>query len=337
MISRMIPGQNGTRSDAGNLSGVLLRSDDKSHRDTLCAMRYLVAFIILAAACASAPPRETPPFALVLGIAQDGGYPQAGCNRPDCVQAWRNLKLQQRVASLAIIDPQSGQRWIIDATPDFGSQLRTLDEVAPRAESTPLLDGILLTHAHIGHYLGLAQLGREVIGTRSINVYAMPRMRGFLEHNGPWDQLVRLHNIEITPIEDGVEVALNQRIHVTPIRVPHRDEYSETVAFLVRGPTRTILWLPDIDKWERWPTQLESILERVDVAYVDGTFYHSNEVPGRDMSEIPHPLITETLTRLASSPLRAKVRFIHLNQTNPLLREARPGVVVAKDGERVGL
>jgi pyrroloquinoline quinone biosynthesis protein B len=301
-------------------------------------MRPLTALLILlAAACASAPPRETSPFALVLGIAQDGGYPQAGCNRSDCAEAWRNVKLRQRVASLAIVDPQTRQRWIIDATPDFGSQLRTLDEVAPCAEAAPLLDGILLTHAHIGHYIGLAQLGREVLNAHAVHVYAMPRMRDFLEHNGPWDQLVRLHNIEISTIADGAEVALNERIHVTPLRVPHRDEYSETVAFLVRGPSRSILWLPDIDKWERWPTQLESILARVDVAYIEGTFYDASELPGRDLSEIPHPLMTETLTRLASSPLRAKVRFIHLNQSNPLLHEARPGVIIAKDGERTPL
>src|SRR3954462_3674814 len=107
---------------------------------------------LLAITCASTPP-TTAPYAIVLGIAQDGGYPQAGCNRPDCIAAWRNPKLRQRVASLAIIDPQSHQRWIIDATPDFPSQLRTLNEIAPRGPV--LLDGILLTHAHIGHYLGL--------------------------------------------------------------------------------------------------------------------------------------------------------------------------------------
>src|SRR5207253_749477 len=125
--------------------------------------------------------------------------------------------------------PQSRQRWLIDATPDFPSQLRTLDEAAPRAANAPLLDGILLTHAHIGHYLGLAQLGREVLGAHAIRVYAMPRMRAFLEANGPWDQLVRLHNIELTPLTAGVEVALNERIAITPLVVPHRDEYSETV------------------------------------------------------------------------------------------------------------
>jgi len=290
-------------------------------------------FLILAA-CVSVG-RSTSPYTLILGIAQDGGYPQAGCDRPDCLSAWRDPELRQRVASLAIVDPQSHQRWIIDATPDFPSQLASLDEASPRG--TALLDGILLTHAHIGHYLGLAHLGREVLGAHSIKVYAMPRMREFLQHNGPWDQLVRLKNIELVPIEDGVPFALNERITVTPLRVPHRDEYSETVGFIVRGPSRAILWLPDIDKWEKWSTPLESALAQVDIAYIDGTFYNASELPGRDLSEIPHPLMTETLSRLANSPLRAKVRFIHLNQSNPLLRERRRGIVIAPDGERNGL
>jgi pyrroloquinoline quinone biosynthesis protein B len=297
-------------------------------------MRRFACLIVILAACASVSP-STSPYALVLGIAQDGGYPQAGCDRPDCIAAWRNPKLRQRVASLAIVDPQSHQRWIIDATPDFPSQLASLDAIAPRGAA--LLDGILLTHAHIGHYLGLAHLGREVLGAHAIKVYAMPRMREFLQNKGPWSQLVTLHNIELVPIEDGVPIALNKRITVTPIRVPHRDEYSETVGFIVQSPSRSILWLPDIDKWEKWTTPLESVLAQVDVAYIDGTFYDATELPGRDLREIPHPLMTETLARLANSPLRAKVRFIHLNQSNPLLREPRRGVAVAKDGDRCGL
>jgi pyrroloquinoline quinone biosynthesis protein B len=311
---------------------------DKTPYSICVHLRHLrmKAFLLLLVACASTPP-PTAPYAIVLGIAQDGGYPQAGCNRPDCIAAWRDPKLRQRVASLAIIDPQSHQRWIIDATPDFPSQLRTIDEAAPRESASPLLDGILLTHAHIGHYLGLAQLGREVLGARSIRTYAMPRMREFLEHDGPWDQLVHLHNIELVPLEDGVAFPLNERITVTPLRVPHRDEYSETVGFVIRGPSRSILWLPDIDKWEKWPTPLESVLARVDVAYLDGTFYDASELPGRDLREIPHPLITETLSRLAASPMLAKVRFIHLNQSNPLLRGPRDHIVIAKDGERSGL
>jgi len=300
--------------------------------------RLAVAVLLSLAACATTPPPSpTPrrPYTMVLGIAQDGGYPQAGCNRPDCADAWGDLAKRHRVASLAIVDPQSSQRWILDATPDFPSQLRTLDETAPRGAA--LLDGVLLTHAHIGHYLGLAHLGREVLGAKSIRVYAMPRMREFLERNGPWEQLVRLQNISLVTLAGGEEVALNERIRVTPLRVPHRDEYSETVGFLVRGPSRTILWLPDIDKWEKWETKLEDLLARVDVAYLDGTFYEASELPGRDLREIPHPLISETEARLAGSPLRTRVRYIHLNQSNRLLRETHPGIRIARDGEREDL
>lgn len=269
------------------------------------------------------------PYIMVLGIAQDGGYPQAGCMRPDCAAARKNPELRRHVASLAVVDPISDQRWMIDATPDFADQLSMLDNKK--------LDGILLTHAHIGHYLGLAQLGREVMGTHDVRVYAMPRMRAFLEHNGPWNQLVRLHNIAIESLEKDREVKLNERISITPLVVPHRDEYSETVGFIVRGPTRSILWLPDIDKWEKWSTPIESIVARVDVAFVDGTFHDAGELPGRDLSEIPHPLMIETMKRLGTSA--PKVRFIHLNQSNPALRD--PSIVkpfqVAMERERMRL
>lgn len=290
----------------------------------VCKLVILAAFT----GCASVP-QLTAPYIHVLGIAQDGGYPQAGCVRDDCKEAFRNPRLRKHVASLAIVDPLSRQQWMIDATPDFASQLAMLER--------PRLDGILLTHAHIGHYLGLVQLGREVMGAKGVRVYAMPRMAEFLSKNGPWDQLVRLGNITIEPLEDGREIALNERIRITPLRVPHRDEYSETVGFIVRGPSRAVLWLPDIDKWEKWETPLESVLERVDIAYVDGTFYDVNELPARNMSEIPHPFMIETMERLQSSPLRNRVRFIHLNQSNPLLRETQPRYPVAREGERESL
>jgi pyrroloquinoline quinone biosynthesis protein B len=303
-------------------------------------VKRALALALLVAGCATAPPLpDDQPFAIVLGIAQDGGYPQAGCNRPDCVEAWNDPRQRRRVASLGIVDPASGERWIIDATPDFPEQLRMLDAAAPGR-----LAGILLTHAHIGHYTGLMHLGREVMGSRSVPVYAMPRMRTFLENNGPWDQLVRLQNIDLrTP---GEATPLNERIRVEALPVPHRDEYSETVAFIIRGPSRSILWLPDIDKWEKWDARIEDVVAGVDVAYLDATFYDQRELPGRDLSEIPHPTIVETMSRLASLPEseRAKVRFVHFNQSNPVLRDRavvqeirRRGFNVAAEGERFPL
>ena len=294
-------------------------------------------------------PEKTPsrgPYLVVLGIAQDGGYPQAGCRKECCARAWSDPVQRRHVASLAIVDPDTKRRWLIDATPDFREQLRMLDETAP-VSASPGLDGILLTHAHIGHYAGLMQLGREVMGTNRLPVYAMPRMKRYLETSGPWDQLVKLGNIEIRPLESGKEVKLGEKVSVTPLAVPHRDEYSETVGYRIRGPAGSALFVPDIDKWEKWTTPLEKILATVDVAYLDGTFYVEGELPGRNMAEIPHPFIVETMQRLAGLPVkeRAKVRFLHLNHTNPALdpqSEARrrlteAGFSVAEEGERQAL
>jgi len=285
----------------------------------------------------------TAPYIIILGIAQDAGAPQAGCRKICCRERWNNPKLQQRVSCLAIVDPVSSERWIIDATSDFKTQLRALDESAPMNNLT----GIFLTHGHIGHYTGLMQLGREVIGAREIPVFAMPRMQDFLRRNGPWEQLVRLKNIALQPMRSDSTIVLNPRLQITPVLVPHRDEYTETVGFRITGPQRSVLFIPDIDKWEKWDRRIEDMLASVDVAYVDRTFYADGEIPGRNMKEIPHPFIVETMARLAALPLaqKNKVRFIHLNHTNPALRRngdvaraiGKAGFHVAAEKERVKL
>ena len=267
------------------------------------------------------------PFIVVLGIAQDAGYPQAGCDRNCCREAWSDPAKRRSAASLAVVDPESHERWLFDCTPDFRPQLRLLDGATDRASSAdpslPKLTGIFLTHAHIGHYTGLMHLGREVIGARGVSVYAMPRMSQFLRENGPWSQLVNLENIRLRPLAADQRVQVNSRISVTPILVPHRDEFSETVGFVIAGPEKKALYIPDIDKWERWDRSIETYIRGVDVAWVDGTFFDDDELPGRDMSQIPHPFIRESLHRLGRLPraIRQRVRFIHLNHTNPALRE----------------
>ncbi len=260
------------------------------------------------------------PFLVVLGIAQDGGYPQAGCRKACCARAWVDPNKRRHVVCLAIVDPQSHQRWFLECTSDFREQLRRLGSIAsPQGKLG--IDGILLTHAHIGHYAGLIHLGREVLGADRVPVFAMPRMRQFLTSNGPWSQLVTAENIASRDLADGRTIQLNPRIRVTPFLVPHRDEYSETVGFRIDGPNRSAMFLPDIDKWSRWNKKIEEMLQEIDVAYLDGTFYANGELPGRDMSKIPHPFIVESMKRFAVLPEleRNKVRFLHFNHTNRVL------------------
>ena len=260
------------------------------------------------------------PYIVVLGITQDGGYPQAGTKNSD---AWKDISKRKYVSCLGIVDPASSERWLIDATPDFKEQLYLLDEIAP-VPGKPGLSGILLTHAHIGHYTGLMNLGREVLGTKNVNVYAMPGMYDFLLTNAPWDLLVRLENIKLHKVSEKNPVQLNSRISVIPILVPHRAEYTETVGYKINGPNRSVLYIPDIDKWQildEWGTKIENLIKEADLVFLDGTFYADGEVPGRSMAEIPHPFITESIQRFMSLPAeqKQKIRFIHLNHSNPVL------------------
>jgi pyrroloquinoline quinone biosynthesis protein B len=278
------------------------------------------------------------PYTVVLGIAQDGGVPQAGC-RKSCCTSGRH----EDVASLALVDPASRRWWLFDATPDFPRQLERMTREAPACS----LAGVFLTHAHVGHYTGLMHLGREVMGAKGVPVWAMPRMREFLAGNGPWSQLVKLRNIDVRPLAADSAVTLGDSLRVTPFRVPHRDEYSETVGFRIASPRGAVAFLPDIDKWERWDRRVEDLVAGVSVAYLDGTFFDGAELPGRDLRDIPHPFVTESLDRFATRPVadRARVRFIHLNHTNPALvrnsperlRVERSGARVAETGERVAL
>lgn len=283
---------------------------------------------------------------MVLGIAQDGGVPQAGTKSHP---GWSDPAARQKVVCLGLVDPVSGERWLFEATPDFPEQLHQLDALFPVAER-PGLRGIFMTHAHIGHYTGLMFLGHEVMGAQHVPVFVMPRMREFLSANGPWDQLVRFGNIDLHSLRANREVKLNDRLAVTPFLVPHRQEYSEVVGFKIRGPRKTVLFIPDIDSWEQWDEQgqhIEDVLRAVDVAFVDGTFFANGEIRGRDMTGFPHPFITHSMQRFAKLPLaeRRKLRFIHFNHTNPVLHldsperrmvEAR-GFRLAIEGERLEL
>ncbi len=255
---------------------------------------------------------------VVLGTAQDGGAPQIG--HPED-PAWADASLRRTATSLGIVDRSSGKRWLFEASPDVRDQIYRFDQVAPATVKAPGLDGVFLTHAHMGHYVGLMFFGHESMGAKDLPVYAMPRMAEYLTANGPWSQLVRYNNIRLTPLVDRAAVDLGA-IKVTPILVPHRQEFSEVVGFRIEGPNKKVLFIPDIDSWEQWDalgTRIEDEIARVDVAYLDATFYADGELPGRDMSKIPHPLIAHSMARFAALPAseRANIRLIHLNHTNP--------------------
>lgn len=259
------------------------------------------------------------PYVVVLGIGQDAGVPQMGCDSPFCKEAWKNPKLRQMVSSIALVDPAKKERWIFDTTPDLPEQFQFLKNIT--GDFSNNLSGIFLTHAHIGHYTGLMYLGRESMGAKDVKVYAMPRMKQMLETNAPWSQLVSLKNISLQPIQNKEITKISDNISVQPFLVPHRDEFSETVGFRITANGKSLVFIPDIDKWQKWDWNLSEIVKLSDYLLLDGTFYADGEI-NRPISEVPHPFVSETAELLKDLPLdeKNKVYFIHFNHSNPLVQ-----------------
>jgi pyrroloquinoline quinone biosynthesis protein B len=269
-------------------------------------------------------------FITVLGIAQDAGYPHPYCGKACCEAVVQGKEQRKKVTCLGIVDRETQQVFMIEATPDFTEQERILRGYL--SDKTKSISCIFLTHAHMGHYTGLMYLGREAMAAKEIPVFAMPKMKAFLTNNGPWSQLVSLKNITLTPLYNDSSIVISKNISIKPIVVPHRDEFSETVGFIIYGKNKKVLFIPDIDKWHKWQRKILDEVRGVDVALLDGTFYKNGEIPNRDMSEIPHPFIEETINLFNDSPDKSKIHFIHLNHTNPILRQTTERKAVLKQG-----
>ena len=244
---------------------------------------------------------------VVLGTLQDGGSPHMGCMKSCCASERPN----DYVVSLGVID--ESKHLIFDASPDIVSQTNYLQLISPAKELE-----ISPPPAHMGHYVGLIHLGRESANTKNTPVYAMPRMAQFLQNNGPWSQLIDLENISIKPLQNKTPVSVSPRLSITPLIVPHRDEFSETVGYLIAGQSKRALYIPDIDKWDLWETDINTLLTQVDYAFLDATFFEDGEI-SRPMSDVPHPFVEESIMRFKSLAVeeKSKIYFIHLNHTNP--------------------
>jgi pyrroloquinoline quinone biosynthesis protein B len=298
-------------------------------------MRLLILLFVLIIGCTKTSNEKATSlkqYITILGIAQDGGYPHIGCQKNCCQSIYKGFSTRKSVVSLGLIDKELNGKWIFEATPDLSTQLANLEQNHLKKDN--LIDGVFLTHAHIGHYTGLMYLGREALGKKGNTVYAMPKMKRYLESNGPWSQLVELKNIQLKKLQHDSIVHLNSNVKVVPFLVPHRDEYSETVGYKIIGPKKTALFIPDIDKWQKWNRNIVDEVKKVDYAFVDATFFDANEVK-RPISEIPHPFIIETVSLFESEAIatKNKVIFIHFNHTNPAIES---NSVVRKKIEKIG-
>ncbi len=288
------------------------------------------------------PKKEIKPnqYITILGVAQDAGFPHINCDNDCCNAFYDGTESKKLVSCLGLVDLKNKKKWLFDATPDMTQQIQDLK--INYLDNGKVIDGVFLTHAHIGHYTGLMYFGFEALGGNKVPVYAMPRMKAYLQSNGPWSQLVSFNNIELRPLQNDSIISLNGELNVIPFLVPHRDEYSETVGYRIVGNNKTALFIPDIDKWHVWKKDIIEEVKKVDYAFLDASFFRDGEI-ARDMSKIPHPFTTETTTLFENEAIETKnkIYFIHFNHSNPTLKDSHPlkdsiqnlGFHFAKEGD----
>lgn len=277
----------------------------------------------------------------LLGIAQDGGRPQAGCTRSCCAE----LSPSDASFPVAVGITDGTTNHLIEATRCLGQQLSIWDQTS--------IDNVFLTHAHFGHVDGLGLFGKETMNARNVGLYISSEMEHLVDRTPQWSLMVDQGVFMPSVFHDGDLIKLSPNLTIQPLRVPHRDELSDMHAFILRGPNHSLLFLPDHDTWEEtlarynassirsWLTSLH-----VDIALVDGTFWSSDELAGRNQDKVPHPPVSQTLEMLGPrTEGDPALYFIHLNHTNPLYdlnseasaELSRSGWSVAVQGQRFAL
>ena len=277
----------------------------------------------------------------LLGLAQDGGRPQAGCTRSCCA----GLSPSEASFPVALGITDGEENHLIEATRFLGQQMTLWNQSN--------IDNVLLTHAHFGHVDGLGLFGRETMNARGVGLHISSEMEHLVDRTPQWSLMVDQGVFTPKIFHDGDALHLSKHLTVQPIRVPHRDELSDMHAFVVRGPNRSLLFLPDHDTWQETlgrhhePTIRSWLASlKVDIALIDGTFWSSDELAGRNQDKVPHPPVSITLEMLGSREEDdPEIHFIHLNHTNPLYDSsseatailAASGWTIAKQGQTFSL
>lgn len=265
--------------------------------------------------------------AKILGSAQDGGVPHLGCSCDRCSAARADPSKRRSAASLKLTEGGDGVNYLIDVSPDIRHQIG--DE---------FIDGIFLSHAHLGHVTGLLYLGKESFNADEVPVHVSPTVAEFLRENPPYRLLIDRDNIDLQEYETGSPVNVHGLV-VRPVQVPNEGYVTtDTTAFVIDSGAKTLFYMTDADE------MTEEVVERVrdaDVAVIDGCFWSREELERYE--EVPHPPIQESMDALED--VDTEIYFTHLNHTNPVLEEdsaeraevEERGFHVAEDGMTIDL
>ncbi|MCJ7479159.1 MAG: MBL fold metallo-hydrolase [Candidatus Nanohaloarchaeota archaeon QJJ-7] len=238
--------------------------------------------------------------AKILGSAQDGGVPHLRCSCDACQAAREDPNKQRYATALKVYDEEKGVNYLFDASPDIRFQLG--DE---------FMDGIFISHGHLGHVTGLLYLGKESINSNMTDVYCSESAADFLKENYPYRLLVDRNNIVLNTFEEnGHENLMGMKVDFVP--VIHRYVPTDMHAFRIKTDDTNLFYMTDID---HWTDDAIKEVESADVAIIDGCFWSQEEIDRYE--RVPHPPIKESLEIFEDTD--TDIIFTHINHTNPVL------------------
>jgi pyrroloquinoline quinone biosynthesis protein B len=300
----------------------------------------------------------------VLGSAAGGGSPQWNCGCPNCSGLRRgDPGIRARSQASAVVSADEKQWFLLNASPDVRTQLESFAALHPRTLRDTPLGGVALTNGDVDACLGLFVLRED----QPLSIFATKTVvQGLREHNVLTRTLER-HSDHFTwtllaadeprpLVGAGGPSGLSIEAIPVPGKVPLHLEgqmaptAEDNVALRFRDPRgTTLLFAPSVGGWSE---ALEQAARTADLLLFDGTFFSDDELirlglgqrRARDMAHWPLGGAEGSLRWLAQLPCRRKL-LIHINNTNPILREdaaeraelAAAGVEVGHDGLEVTL
>ena len=279
----------------------------------------------------------------VLGSAAGGGFPQWNCACVNCGGMRKGLIAANPRTEESISLSADDDRWfLINASPDIRAQIESFDALHPRQSRSTPIQAILLTNGDLDHCLGLLSL-RE---NHRLVLYATDSVRrGFTEGNVLYRTLQRFAE-QVTwrtlklDVEEPVLLADGRPsgLMVTAVAVPGKppihleglvsaNEADVNVGLRFRQSTNggVLAYFPAVGRIT--PSVLNA-LEGAGCIMFDGTFWSSDELSapgflGKSAEELAHWPVggsAGSISMLSKIVVPRRV-FIHINNTNPMLRE----------------
>jgi pyrroloquinoline quinone biosynthesis protein B len=299
----------------------------------------------------------------VLGSAAGGGFPQANCNCRNCADLRRGAPgLFARTQSSVAVS-RDGRSWaLLNASPDLRQQIAATHELAPAADagarSSPIGD-VVLTNGDVDHVAGLLSL-REGF---AFTLHAGGRVLDALEANSIFNVLDR-RLVPRRALALGQRVALSGGLAVEAYAVPGKvalylegtgpglgTREGDSIGLEVSDPATgaAFHYIPGCAAVDE---PLARRLAGAPLVLFDGTLYTDDEMiaqglsdkTGTRMGHISMSGPEGSVAAFAGLGVKRRV-FVHINNSNPVLREGGPerrriedaGWEVARDGMEIRL